>query len=121
MNDVATLFPDLPDAKAPGDSYALRPIGKRRGRYRPAPARTVLQRALWERRLSALGNQISRVAVTVAKLERRLDVEHKQGAANAELLALVLRKLTQLGHDLNLRETPVVPLRHTRKRPLGHD
>ena len=117
MNDIPALFPDLPEATSPGNGSALHPIGKRRGRYRPA--RTVLQRALWERRFAALGDQVSRLAMAVAKLERWLEIERRQSADNAEKISLVLLKVAQLGHDLHSRETPVVPPRHSRKRPLG--
>jgi hypothetical protein len=119
MLDTLELFPDIASDTVPRDGYARRPIGRRHRRRRPAPARTVLRRALWERRFAAQDEQLARVGASVARLERKVDAERQRSADNAEMLALLLRKLTQLGHDLQLRETPIVPPRHTRRRPLG--
>jgi hypothetical protein len=115
------LFPDLVEIRLPRDGFAQRPIGRSPRRRRPAPARTVLRRAVWQRHFISLGDQVGRLAMAVVRLERQLEAERKQSAANSEKLDNALRKLTQLGHDLQLRETPAVPLHHThtRRRPLG--
>jgi hypothetical protein len=120
LDELGLFLPvDNSISRAPREGYAARPIGRRRSRYRPSPARTVLRRALWERRFSTLGEQLGKLSLRLARVEQRLAAEHRQAAENAETLALILRKLTQFQHDLQLRDTPAVPLRHTRRRPLG--
>jgi hypothetical protein len=121
MPDSLELFPGVDLGRDPPNGGCAQPIGRRRSRYRPAPARTVLQRALWERRFAALGTELTRLSALVARLEKQMAAEHRQAQDNAAMLELINKRLTQVLHDRSLRQAPSAVPQHSRKRPLGHD
>jgi len=72
-----------------------------------------------ERAFAGHTEQLTRLQGSADAIHRHVDAVRKRQAADTETLNLVLRKVTQIGHDLHLREPAAPPLRPTRQRPLG--
>jgi hypothetical protein len=130
MSDLASLFPDLVNQLPPRQDYAQRPVGRGRQR-RPSPAR--------RRGPSRTLRLLTGIAEVLARIEQALETHaalmldigtalERVAAENAvsaherrqtnEMLLRLTRQHTELRRDLKQTDLHV-PLRHSRRRPLG--
>ena len=129
MPDLANLFPNLAD-QLPSREGALRPIGRRRAARvrllrprRPSPTLVLLTeiRATLLRLEHAVEAQAALyldIGAVVEQLRAELLVNTRERRETNEAIGRLSRQHTELRRDLNQTELHI-PLRHSRRKPLG--